>query len=186
MNKKEFLADLEKRLKYVSEEDRNDAIEYYTEYLCDMNVTEEEDVCEKIGKPKDIAAGILTEFTEKMINEKKENKKGGAGKIILLILVIILSMPILIPIAIAIFAVLFSILIMAVAFICAGITCFAGVIFANGLIQKTVCLGAALILLALGILLLVGVYELGRLSILLIIRLSKKAKKKENNNEKDN
>ncbi len=186
MNKKEFLADLEKRLKYVSEEDRTDAIEYYSEYLCDMNVSDEEDVCEKIGKPKEIAANILTECTEKMIAEKKESKKGNAGKIILLIFVIIFSIPVLIPLAIVIITVLFTILTIALSFIVAGIGSAVGVLFAKGIVQKMVCLGATFILWALAVLLLVGVYELGRLSILLIIKLSKKSGKKENNNEENN
>lgn len=186
MNKKEFIADLEKRLKYVSEEDRKDAIEYYTEYLCDMQVSDEEDVCIRIGKPKDIAAGILTECTEKMITEKKENKSGNAGKIILLVLIIIFSIPILIPLALVIFIVLVTLLSIGLGLIAGGIGCAAGVVLAHGIIQKMVCLGATLILLAVGILFIVGVYELGRLSILLIIKISKKSGKKENNNEENN
>lgn len=186
MNKKEFLNDLEKRLKYVSEEDRKDAMEFYNEYLCDMGVSDDEDVTSRIGKPKEIAAGILTDCTEKMISDKKEDKSKNGGKIVLLVLLIIFSVPILIPLAVCLIIVLLTILFTAIVFVACGILSACAVLFANGIGQKLICLGFALFLLALGILLIIGVYELGRLSIRLIIKISKKNGKKENNNEESN
>ena len=186
MNKKEFIADLEKRLKYISEEDRKDAIGYYSEYLCDMNLSDDEDVCKRIGKPKDIAAGILAECTEKMISEKKENKNGNAWRIVLLALIIAVSIPILIPLVIAIFILMICFLAIASTFVVVGVFCMISAVLINGIAQKLVCLGTALILLALGILSFIGVYELGRLLVHLIVNLSKKTVKKEKINEKGN
>ena len=40
MNKTEFLKALEKQLKYLPKEDRDDALNYYSEYIDDMNLAE--------------------------------------------------------------------------------------------------------------------------------------------------
>ena len=75
MNKAKFMSELEKRLKYLPKEDRDDAISYYTEYINDMNLEESDDVENKLGNPKEIAAAILADCTEKQLNDK-ESKKG--------------------------------------------------------------------------------------------------------------
>lgn len=183
MNKKEFMAELEKRLKYVSAEDREDAIGYYNEYLCDMNVSDDEDVCAKLGKPKDIAAGIITECTEKMIANKEEKQPNQGRKVLILVLILIGSMPITIPIAIVILCCLFMFLAMAAGFIFGSVCCVIGAVGAAGIGQKLVCIGTACIFLAIGVLMIVGVYELGRLAIRLIIKICKKISKKENKDE---
>ena len=53
MNRNEFLKELEKRLLFIPTEDRQDALEYYDEYIKDMGLGEEEDVIAKLGTPKE-------------------------------------------------------------------------------------------------------------------------------------
>lgn len=184
MNKKEFMAELERRLKYVNAEDREDAVRYYNEYLCDMNVSEEEDVCAKLGKPKDVAAGIITECTEKMIADKDSNKEGGSRKkIIWLVVILVCSMPITIPVAFVILICLFCFLVVAGSFLFSGVGALSGVALAAGIGQKLVCAGVGMVLIAIGVMMLVGVYELGRLAVRLIVKLCKKLSKKENKDE---
>lgn len=183
MNKKEFMAELERRLKYVNTEDREDAIRYYDEYLCDMNVSDDEDVCAKLGKPKDVAAGIITECTEKMIADTNNGKSSSKSKIIWLVVILVCSMPVTIPVAFAIIVCLFSFLSVALSLIAAGVAGFVGVIYAAEFAQKLVCGGTGLLLIAIGCIMLVGVYELGRLAVRLIIKLCKKISRKESKDE---
>ena len=68
MNKKEFLGSLEKHLKYLPKEDREDALNYYSEYIDDYNFAENEDISAKLGNPKDIAKNIIKECAEKHID----------------------------------------------------------------------------------------------------------------------
>ena len=43
MNRADYIKELGKRLKYIPKEDRDDAIEYYTELISDMGIDENED-----------------------------------------------------------------------------------------------------------------------------------------------
>ena len=62
MNKKEFMGSLEKQLKYLPKEDREDALNYDSEYIDDYNFAENEDISAKLGKPKDIAKNIINQI----------------------------------------------------------------------------------------------------------------------------
>ena len=64
MNKEGFIKELDKRLKYIPKEDREDAIEYYTELISDMGLDEAHDITERLGSPKECAKKILDECTQ--------------------------------------------------------------------------------------------------------------------------
>ena len=61
MNRADFVKELDKRLKYIPKEDREDAIEYYTELISDMGLGENDDVAAKLGSPKEVAKQIVDE-----------------------------------------------------------------------------------------------------------------------------
>lgn len=180
MNKAKFMSELEKRLKYLPKEDRDDAISYYTEYINDMNLEESDDVENKLGNPKEIAAAILADCTEKQLNDK-ESKKGvkSSARIIWLTLIIIFSLPITLPLAIVLFTVLLSIFVIALCVIISGLILMSGFIFTTGIGQKIVCLGEGLIKMSVGLILLIALIALTSLSIRLIIKLSRKKSNKE-------
>lgn len=115
MNRLEFMQRLEELLSDISQSEREEALQYYNDYLNDAGVENEQEVLEAMGTPEQIAKiikeglednGAEGEFTEtgyhnetyreKPKNEvvKRENKKRlSNGKIILLILLCIFAMP---------------------------------------------------------------------------------------------
>lgn len=58
MNKKEFLAQLDRELATVSEEERTAALQYFTMYFDDAGPEHEADVIAELGSPQDIAKDI--------------------------------------------------------------------------------------------------------------------------------
>lgn len=180
MNRVKFMNELEKRLKYLPKEDRDDAISYYTEYINDMNLEDSEDVEKKLGNPKEIAAAILADCTEKQLNDR-ESKKGvkSSALIVWLTIIIIFSLPITLPLAIMLFIVLLTIFLVALCVIVSGLVLLSGFIFTAGIGQKLMCLGEGLVVMSVGLILLIILIALTSLSIRLIIKLSKKKSKKE-------
>lgn len=67
MNKHIFIQRLEKALRHIPKEDREDAISYYTEYFEEMGADDTQDVSQSLGKPEDIAKEIIVNCTEKRI-----------------------------------------------------------------------------------------------------------------------
>ncbi len=170
MNKAEFLNELDKRLKYIPREDREDAIEYYTELMSDMGFDDTEDVSLKLGSAKDAAKKILDETTQKHVSayEEKKTVKGHATVVWLTILGL-LSLPISLPLAIAVIAIAFAVIVTIIAVIIAVAATGAGLVvgglgslivmwFAPGFGQKAVILGTGLCAIAVGVLLCIGMY----------------------------
>ena len=156
MKKDEFLKELRVKLKYLPAADREDAIRFYDEYISEMDLEEGEDVTARLGTPKEAAADIISECTQKHIDKSHEQKsvKGSATTIWLIILGI-LSLPLSIPLAIVLFTVILVIVIVIVVML---IVAFAGAIaipwsfFVPGGAQKLYTLGYGFISLGGGIL----------------------------------
>ncbi len=164
MNKKVFLADLKQRLKHLPKEDREDALDYYEEYLQDMELDDTDDVIGKIGHPKDIAREIISNCTAKHIdNQKEEGGVKNSAMMIWLIILAVCAAPVALPIIGVVLILLFALLIVVIslvfaigiagfAFLFAGISsCIVG-IFALGFAQKMVCTGIGLIGISIGLL----------------------------------
>ncbi len=177
MNKTAFLKELEKRLKYLPKEDREDALEYYTELMNDMELSETDDVTEMLGSAKDAAKKILDECTQKHVDAYEENKTAkGRATIVWLTILGILSLPVSLPLAIlvlglafALIAVLISLMLslvaVSIALVVASLACFVFTFMAPGLAQKAVILGIGLTCLGLGVLLGFGLYYLFKMII---------------------
>ena len=58
MNRLEFMQKLEQALADVSEEERQEALQYYRDYLDDAGLTEADQVPESLGTPEKIAESI--------------------------------------------------------------------------------------------------------------------------------
>ena len=174
MNKAAYLKELDKRLKYIPKEDREDAIEYYTELMSDMGLDEAEDVEASLGSAKEAAKKILDECTNKHIEayEEKKTLKGHATVVWLSILGA-LSLPVSLPLAAAILVLAIALVIVIVALLIV----FAAVSFAlviSGLagfvimwmapgVQKLAVLGYGLCALGAGSLMGFGLFVLIRL-----------------------
>jgi len=115
MTKTEYLAELERRLKLLSESDRKDALEYYEEYLNDAE-SDDVDIVAKLGTPNEVAAKVLVEFAARDKVEPKEKEKSGI-KMAWAVILAIFAAPIGLPIAIALGAVAFALLVTLIALV---------------------------------------------------------------------
>ena len=156
MTREEFLKELNDKLKYLPETDRAAAISFYDEYISEMELEEGEDIVERLGTPKEVASDIISQCTQKHIDNTHEQKtvKGRATTIWLIILGI-LSLPLSLPIAIVAFTILFVIVILIFTmFIVAvqGAFVIPFSLFVPGFAHKLLALGYGLTSLGVGIL----------------------------------
>ncbi|GAA0103663.1 hypothetical protein UT300013_02850 [Paraclostridium sordellii] len=99
MNKKEFLKELNKKLKHLPENERIDAVKYYEEYFEDAQINEDIDVLCELSTPSQIASQILSEYAIKEKNKESKNIKTKISSI-WFVLLAILVYPIALPITI--------------------------------------------------------------------------------------
>lgn len=166
MNRNEYLRELERRLRGIPKEDREDALRYYSELIDDMGRGPNEDVVQDLGPVKNAAKSILDECGEKYASQVHESGR-GTGKAIWLLALGLLSAPVTIPVAIVLIVCVLSIyLVIAVisfSMLAAGIGVFAGLIFIPGVSSKFLALGAGLVFIGLGILVGMGFVALLKL-----------------------
>lgn len=129
MNSSEFLKDLEYRLRLIPQDDRNDAVEYYKEYINDMELGENDNVEAILGTPKEVASKIIGDCTQKVIDNQKEKKTvKGTGAVIWFIILAIFSLPISLPLAIVAIAVVLVVVIVVFALLIALLAMVAAII----------------------------------------------------------
>lgn len=75
MSKKEYLDRLEQQLSDISSEERQAAIEYFTDYLEDAGPDGEQEVMEHLGSPEEVAAAVK----EGLSNENEEGRFTESG-----------------------------------------------------------------------------------------------------------
>lgn len=107
MKKEEFLSQLEKKLSKLPKEDREEALDYYREYLEDAGEEQEETIISKLGSPDAIANNIISECAQKSVSKNPETVKGSMNAVWLVILGILAS-PVAFPIAFAVIALIFA------------------------------------------------------------------------------
>lgn len=119
MNRLEFMRQLEALLSDISQSEREEALQYYNDYLNDAGVENEQEVLEAMGTPEQLAKvikeglkdnGLGGEFTEtgyyNEVYEEEKNevvqkdagngqnkKRASGGTIVLLVILCILGMP---------------------------------------------------------------------------------------------
>lgn len=168
MNKQTFLKQLERELKHIPAEDREDAIAYYREYFEEMGADDELDVTVELGSPKELARTIISNCADKHVERQNREKgmKNGAITVWMVILGICAA-PIALPVAVV--GVTMLIVFIAVVF-AIGISVFAAAasglmlalfmipaVFVSGsLAQSIVCLGLICLGAGLAILLFFG------------------------------
>ena len=74
MNKERFMIELERLLRGLPAEEKEDALNYYREYIEDAGFSDIDDVTDKLGTPKSVARSILGESVDKYVEEQKESK----------------------------------------------------------------------------------------------------------------
>ena len=186
MNKQAFMQELENRLRHLTDEDKLDALEYYSEYIDDLNLPPEGDVCVYLGTPKEVARQIIAQTTERKIEEQQEKKTTkGFGSIIWLAILGIFASPIVLPLAIAAVVIFISFIItigsIVFAFGVAGAACAAaGALVAiigivtPGFAQKFIAIGSGLFTCGLGIMFLLFTSVLAKLMVKMVSGIIKK------------
>ncbi|MCF6515324.1 DUF1700 domain-containing protein [Lactobacillus sp. S2-2] len=142
MNSEVYINSLKKSLSKVSEDEKNDAIEFYSEYIQDAGFENISDIEKELGTPKQLARKIIADNAIK--NDDIKSKKGERSgmfentKTIWLVILAILATPVAIPVLIIIlalmigmFAALFGFIVSIICLIIVGVI-FTGVIFIFG------------------------------------------------------
>ncbi len=177
MNKNKYLEQLSQQLRHLPQEDRLDAIQYYTEYLEEMGIDEETDVVAILGTPKEVARDIIGNCTEKHLEKHKE-KAGvkSSATLIWLIILGICASPIAIPLLVAALIVVIvlvvagviligSLIFVGVAVALAGIVCLVISFVTLGFFNKLECIGLGLICISLGALFVFGIIKLSQVCV---------------------
>lgn len=118
MNRTEFLVELERLLGDISPSEREEALQYYRDFLDDAGSENDEEAIRSLGSPADIAATIKRDLpvqTPAMVKDEKqgENQKqnSNSNNNTLLIVLLIVLCPFWIPLAIGAAAVIFSVVV---------------------------------------------------------------------------
>ena len=200
MDKQAFMQELEYRLRHLTDEDKLDALEYYSEYIDDLNLGPQGDVCVHLGTPKEVARQSIAQTTERKIEEQQEKKTTkGFGSILWLAILGIFASPIAFPLALAavilviafiivLGSIVFSFGAAGVACVISGIATTAGTIITEGIEQKFLIIGGGLVVTGLGILFLLLTAALAKLVVKFVSGIirgiaSKHSGRKQNNND---
>jgi uncharacterized membrane protein len=162
MQSNEYIRQLGKYLKKVPEQERNEALAYYAEYIADAGPEGEQQVMDNLGSPARLAASIRSDLAVLALDENEPSLKKGVSAVWIGVLSV-LAAPIALPLAIAAFAVIFSIfisifavcfslIVSAIAVLVSGLACF---IFGIVLIPQSgptalFYIGGGLVVMAIG------------------------------------
>lgn len=197
MNRIEFLNELEKELQDISVEERESALEYYSEYFDDAGKENEEAVLKELHSPQSVAAQIRANATMKRLESTPSSAKHG-WKAAWVTVGMIFAAPIALPLAIAaaavvvallisLAAVLFAFMASSAAIALSGIVMFFGSFFmlSSGLANFLLSFGYSCICLAISVLIFVPTLQLSRICFKKIaLFINRKISERRNKSEK--
>ena len=115
MKKEEFLLQLRKSLSKLPQNEVDDALEYYEEYLNEAGTENEEATIASWDSPERIASQITAEYAMKQLAIEPSAKKGLST--VWLVLLAIFASPVAIPLAASLAAVVFALLVVLISLI---------------------------------------------------------------------
>ncbi len=174
MNRKEFIDKLRREISKLPQEEIDAAIEYYEEYFDEAGPENEQEVLERLGSPKKVAAQIKSQYAVRLFDEEEKPTARKGISAIWYVIIGICAAPVSIPLAIALGAVAIAIFITVVccivAVFAAIIGCIAGAVgcivmgimaipvaFSSSVLLVGTGLGALGFMAAMGVLLFMGV-----------------------------
>jgi uncharacterized membrane protein len=122
LNSKEYIRELERRLKKVPEEEKDDAIAYYREYFAEAGPELEQEIIERLGSPGFVAAGIKTDVAMRSLDEGAPKAKKGLSAIWIALLGVF-ALPVALPVAAAVFAVALALFVSLIAVLISFYAC---------------------------------------------------------------
>jgi uncharacterized membrane protein len=161
MNRQEFMSRLRDALKKLPDNEKQAALDYYTEYFDEAGPENEQQVADSLGSPDQVAAEIYANTAIKGMEKPGNAAKKGASTVWLILLAIFAS-PIALPVAIALaavllalivslFAIVIALFVAAVALVAAGIAApFAGG-FIGGFGGTAAGIGISLLVIGAGV-----------------------------------
>ncbi|HIZ76073.1 MAG TPA: DUF1700 domain-containing protein [Firmicutes bacterium] len=111
MDKEQFLTALERELSRIPQEERENALAYYEEYLTEAGPEREKDVIAELGSVKDIALQLSADYAVKEMEEGMTVSPKKGLRAMWVVILAILASPIALPIGIAIIAVIFALVV---------------------------------------------------------------------------
>lgn len=113
MNERQkYINDLAVRLRALTDEERNDALDFYDEYIADADLTTRAAIEEKLGTPKQLSHKILADYSIKANDElTKEGKPAStqsSWRVFWWVLVAIVTSPLTFGVGIVLFALLLA------------------------------------------------------------------------------
>lgn len=75
MNRKEFLAELDRLLSCLPEDERREAVQYYADYFADAGEENEASVIRELGSPEKVAETIKADYYGKAFDEDEFDEK---------------------------------------------------------------------------------------------------------------
>jgi len=191
MTKNDFLAELERRLKPLDESERNDALNFYREYFEEAGPGKESAVIEELGSPAYVAAQVVSKVQTE--NSGRAPSAGRSISVLWIMLLGILSAPLTLPILFVFLLLLFIFIVVAASLIFALVSTAAGLLW-GGLItfisafaglfadfaKNVFIMGASLVKLAIGGLILLAAFYLAKYAWCFIIKAGHKILNKEN------
>lgn len=173
-NNEKFLADLKKRLRALPKEEREAALNYYSEYL-------EEGSVEELGSVDEVARQILEQCA---VNSLESTDKKGGLKTLWIVLLSVFAAPIALPLLLALAIVILALLIVFAAVVFA-IAVSGGAVFLGGVVSFALCFvalphsfvnglmlaGSGLTMIGVGILLLIGSWCIAKAVVWVAARL---------------
>ena len=168
MTQQEFLRALARKLRGLPQTEREDALRYYSEYLQDADLAPGADVTPLVGTPEECARGILA---DSLIRQEQAGNVKSGWRSFWLVLLGIFAAPVALPLAIValvlvivVFALLLSFFVTGAALALSGLAMpflAFGSTGAPG--QLLVVAGYGLVMIAIGVLIVIGTAALWRL-----------------------
>lgn len=121
-----YIAEFKAYLNQLSEDELDEVVNFYAEYLADGGFETYEAAVAELGSPRQLARKVLADYSIRLLDSPEEESQTMGGRVahsrrqvrtIWLILLAILSTPLTIPIAIAVLATLFGVMVGAAAII---------------------------------------------------------------------
>ena len=122
MRKEEYLQKLEQLLYGIPAEDREEALQFYRDYLEDAGKDVDE-VLRSLGSPEELAKSIQKDlYSQYTYNEKNVTKSSGKGKLsagqwIIFIILCLCAAPVIVPICGTIISVIIALIIAVIAIV---------------------------------------------------------------------
>lgn len=197
MTKQEYMSQLQKRLGKLPSDVFDEAMEYFAEYFDEAE--DEQTAIENLGSPEEAAAQIITNIAIENASEpeKTEGVKKGLSAIWVGLLAVF-AVPVGVPVAFAIGVVILALLVtvaslwlavalVAVSFVFAGVVSIVGgiILLFSSWTNALASIGAALILLGLGIMIGYASVNLGRWFLQITLKIFAHFAKGGNHNEKE-